>query len=331
MHNPLPLLRENWPWKLAALAVALIVFFGVRRSVSYTQTLTLSVEAEDVEGAQALMGLSPGVVSVTFRGSEAAIRRLSVPGAEPPIVRLRLRQPPDGATSERIRLTRRNVLCDDGLRVVSIEPAHVVATFDSRATRVFQVSEPIVVGTPAVGEVQVSIEPKTVEVTGSRALLEEFDGARARLATAPLDVANRASGFQTVLKVLPPDSRAGWVIRPDSVRADVRIVREDGSRVFPEVPVRVLQSASGKRYRPNVPTVRVTAFGARRELATIDATSVVALARETPDGADQVPIVVLPCSNRVSRVTLEPPRVSLRAEPAPEAEAPAPEAKEAAP
>lgn len=324
MHNPLPLLRENWPWKLAALAVALIVFFGVRRSVSYTQTLTLSVEAEDVEGAQALMGLSPGVVSVTFRGSEAAIRRLSVPGAEPPIVRLRLRQPPDGATSERIRLTRRNVLCDDGLRVVSIEPAHVVATFDSRATRVFQVSEPIVVGTPAVGEVQVSIEPKTVEVTGSRALLEEFDGARARLATAPLDVANRASGFQTVLKVLPPDSRAGWVIRPDSVRADVRIVREDGSRVFPEVPVRVLQSATGKRYRPNVPTVRVTAFGARRELATIDAASVVALARETPDGAEQVPVVVLPCSNRVSRVTLEPPRVSLRAEPAPEAKEPAP-------
>ena len=315
MRNPIPTLRNNWPWKVAALAVALIVFFGVRRSVSYTQTLTLSVEAETVEGTQALMGVSPGVVSVTFRGSEAAIRRLSVPGAEPPIVRLRLRQPPEGASSERIRLTRRDVLCDDGLRVVSIEPSSVVATFDSRATRVFQVSEPIVVGTPTFGEVQVSIEPKTVEVTGSRALLEEFDEARSRLATATLDVANRSTGFQTVLKVLPPDSRAGWVLRPDSVRADVRIVREDGSRDFHEVPVRVLQSASGRRYRPDFPTVKVTAWGARRELATIDPAGVVALVEEREDGEASVPIVVLPCSNRVSRVEIDPPRVSLTPEP----------------
>ncbi len=318
MRDPLQSLRRNWPWKLAALAVALIVFFGVRRSVSYTQTLTLSVEAETVEGSQALMGISPGVVSVTFRGSEAAIRRLSVPGAEPPIVRLRLRQPPEGASSERIRLTRRDVLCDDGLRVVSIEPASVVATFDSRATRVFQVSEPIVVGAPAFGEVQVSIEPKTVEVTGSRALLEEFDEARSRLATATLDVANRSTGFQTVLRVLPPDSRAGWHIRPDSVRADVRIIREDGSRVFPEVPVRVLQSASGQRYAPDVPTVKVTAWGARRELATIDPAGVVALVGEGADGAALPPVVVLPCSNRVSRVEVEPPRVALLPEGAPD-------------
>lgn len=303
-------LLSNWPWKLAALAVALLIFFAVRRSTSYTQTLTLSVEAETAEGAQALTGVEPGVVSVTFRGSEAAVRRLSMPGAEPPVVRLLLDQPADGDFTERVRISRHDVRCDDALRVTAIEPDSVVATFDTRDTRVFQVAEPLVVGTPEYAEVQVAIEPKTVEVTGSRAILEEL-AEGFRLPTASLDVAGRTTSFQTVLKVTPPDSRAGWTIRPDSVRADVRIVRQNASRVFHEVPVRVLQSTTGRRFRPDAPTLRVTVWGAREELDGIDPVGVVALVDEMAETEASEPVLVLPCSNRVSRVSLEPARVRL--------------------
>ena len=62
-------LRHNWPWKVAALAVALIVFISVRRSTSYTQTLSLPVEVETEEGATAIPIVVPGVVDITFRGS----------------------------------------------------------------------------------------------------------------------------------------------------------------------------------------------------------------------------------------------------------------------
>lgn len=316
-RNPFRRALSDWPWKLAALGLALIVFFGVRRSVSYTQTLTLTVEAEMTDGGQALTGFEPGVVSVTFRGSEAAIRRLSLPGAEPPRVRLRLHQPPPGTSRVRLALTRHDVSCDDGLRVVSIEPDHVVAFFDSSDTRALPVAEPVVTGAPEDGTVRVSIVPRTVEVTGSRVRLDELASENIRLATVGLDVSNRSEGFQTALRVLPPDSRGGWTLRPDTVRADVQFVREDVERVFPEVPVYVLQSASGVRYLPETPTVEVTVSGPRRELATIDPESVVALASEpegTSPGAGRlrcVPTVVLPCTNRVTRVSVRPARVYL--------------------
>ncbi len=315
---PLRRMLSDWPWKLAALGVALIVFFGVRRSVSYTQTLTLTVEAEMTDGGQALTGFEPGVVAVTFRGSEAAVRRLSLPGAEPPRVRLRLHQPPPGVSRVRLALARRDVSCDDGLRVVAIEPAHVVAFFDSSDTRALPVAEPVVTGAPEAGAVRVAIAPRTGEVTGSRARLDELAARGIRLATANLDVSSRSEGFQTVLRVLPPDSRGGWTLRPDTVRADVRFVREDVERVFPEVPVHVLQSRSGVRYRAEPETVEVTVSAPRRELGTIDPESVAALAGEAsgtvaPDGRLRCePTVVLPCTNRVSRLSVRPAKVYLR-------------------
>lgn len=318
MTNPFLKLLADWPWKVAALAVALMIFYGVRRSVSYTQTLTLTVEAETVEGAQALTGFEPGVVSVTFRGSEAAIRRLSMPGAEPPRVRLRLRQPEADASSMRLRLTPRDVLRDDGLRVVSIEPREVEAAFDAPDTRTFDVAEPIVTGAPKVGTVRVSIEPKQVELTGSRALLEELEAAETSLATAILDVSGRSEGFQTVLRVLPPDSRGGWTLKPDTVRADVRFVREDVEKTFAKVPVEVLQAPSGKRYRPEPRVAEVTVQGLKREVEAFDP-AVLRIYLEEPEelipdaeGAFWAkPILALPCTNRVSRATIVPERIRL--------------------
>lgn len=303
-------LRHNWPWKLAALAVALIVFFGVRRSISYTQTLTLSVDAETAEGAQALTSLSPGVVRVTFRGSETAIRQLSMPGSAPPRVHLSLEQPPPGASTMKVRVSRGDVDCDDGLRVVALEPTELEATFDSREARVFAVDEPVVIGAPAYGLVQVTLVPKTVEVIGSGALLKEIDPAE-RLSTSLLDVSNRPASFQTTLRVMPPGNRGDWTLRPDTVRAEVRIVREDATRTFLDVPVRVMQSATGRRYRPDAATVEVTAWGASRELESIDPAGVVALVGERPGEEPCEPLIVLPCSNRVSRVEITPPRVRL--------------------
>lgn len=318
MTNPLRLLLSNWGWKLASLGVALIIFFGVRRSVSYTQTLALSIGAETEEGPQALTGFSPGVVNVTFRGSEAAIRQLSFPGAEQPKLTTYLPQPPLGESMATVRLSPRDVQRDDGLRVLSIEPREVIARFDSRDTRTLDVLEPIVTGAPQDGTVIVTIEPKQVEVTGSRIRLDEMVSAQTCLATAILDVSNRSEGFQTTLKVLPPDNRGGWTLSPDSVQADIRFVREDVSHTFQKVPVRLLQFSSGERYRPEQRTVEVTVYGTRRELDAIPQGSVQVFVDEpetfvaNDDGFLVCePLVVLPCTNRVNRIEVKPEKIRL--------------------
>lgn len=318
MTNPLRLLLSNWIWKLAALGVALIIFFGVRRSVSYTQTVALTIGAETEEGPQALTGFSPGVVNVTFRGSEAAIRQLSFPGADQPKLKTYLHQPPLGESMVAVRLSPRDIERDDGLRILSISPREVIARFDSRDTRTMDILEPIVTGAPQDGTVIVSIEPKQVEITGSRIRLEEMAAAQTCLATAILDVSNRSEGFQTTLKVLPPDTRGGWTLTPDTIQADVRFVREDVSRTFQKVPVRVIQSLSGERYRPEQRTVEVTVHGTRRELDAIPRDGVQVFVDEpetfTPneDGFPACdPLVVLPCTNRVNRIEVKPEKIRL--------------------
>ncbi len=319
-------LLADWPWKLAALGVALIVFVGVRRTVSYTQTLTLTVEAELSDGMQALTGFEPGVVEVTFRGSEAAVRQLSLPGAEPPRVRLTLQQPPAGVSQVHLPISRRDVSCDDGLRVVSISPSSVTAFFDSSDTRALPVAEPVIIGAPEDGTVRVVIEPQTVEVTGSRARLDELALANIRLATANIDVSNRSEGFQTMLRVLPPDSRGGWTLRPDTVRADVSFVREDVERIFRKVPVQVLQSLSGQRYGVEPSQVSVTLSGPRSVLLSLAPEAIVALVSEPAELSTAaverlscVPKVLLPGTNHVSRVAIHPARVTLTPHPQKEA------------
>ncbi len=319
MHNPFAKLLHNWPWKLAALGVALVIFQSIRSGTSHSQTVAVAVEAEIVEGGQALVGFEPAVVHITFRGSESAIRQLSMTGSEQPRIQLNLKQPPAGVSSMEVDLSHRDVQHHSDLRVASIDPSHVMAHFDTRDTRSFAVNEPIVSGSPEAGVVMVSIEPKTVELTGSKLLMDELESAENVLATSILDVSGRTEGFQTVLKVLPPDNRGGWTLRPDTVRADVKFVRGDNSRVFSKVPVRVMQSYSGKRYHPEPRTAEVTVQGVEKDLRQIAPESL-QLFLEEPEGqvADEEgklmcePIVVLPCTNRVHRVTVSPKMIWMK-------------------
>jgi YbbR domain-containing protein len=171
---------------------------------------------------------------------------------------------------------------------------------------------------PNNASVLVEIEPKTVEITGSRMLLEELEAAQTQLATAILDVSGRSEGFHTVLKVLPPDNRGGWTLKPDTVQAKVRFVREDIEKTFKKVPVRLFQSAKNLHYASETETVEVTVQGARRDLLAIEPTSVFVMVGDsenvTSNDAQRLecePLVVLPCTNRVNRVEVSPPRIWL--------------------
>ncbi|MBQ9694714.1 MAG: hypothetical protein IJV69_08170 [Kiritimatiellae bacterium] len=318
MRNPISYFTSNWIWKLIALALALVVFYAIRRTISYRQTLTLTVEAESVEGSQALTGFDPAVVNVTFRGSEAAIRKLALSGAEPPRIRVRLRQPLNDASSMPVKISRSNVICDGDLRVISIEPNIVEAAFDTSDTRTFDIAEPIVNGLPDNVSAVVELEPNTIEVTGSRVLLDELETAQTQLTTALLDASGRSEAFHTILKVLPPDNRGSWTLKPDTVRANVRFVREDIERTFKKVPIRILQSAKGIHYAAEADSVEVVVQGARRDLNVIDPATVFALIGDSDNiisnDAQRLecePIIVLPCTNRVNRVEVTPPRIWL--------------------
>ncbi|MEG2465203.1 MAG: CdaR family protein [Kiritimatiellia bacterium] len=320
MRNPFRFITHDWPWKIAAAVFALFVFLGVRKSFSYTQTMMLPVEAVTMDGAQALTGFDPGVVAVTFRGSEQDIRGLSFPGREPPRVRVTLRQPSGGAFAVRVKLSHRDVEREGDVRIISIEPNKVLASFDTSDTQTLPIAEPIIKGAPEVGAVKLSFTPQTVEVTGSKARLAELLKQKVRLDTAIVDVSNRREGFRTAVRVLPPDNKGGWTLRPDTVQVDVQFVREDIRRVFPNLPVSVLQSRNSSiYYEPEVRTVAVTVHGTKREVEALDASDLRVWVSELRAGSRTnggrqrvVPHVVLPYTNRVERISVEPSEFFIR-------------------
>lgn len=317
MHKWWRGLLSNWPWKLTALLVACFVFYSIRRTVSYTQTLSLTVEAETIRGGDvALMNFSPSTVKVLFRGPEAAIRRLSDTGLSPPRVRVKLQPPADGTTTAPVYLHRSDVMCDSQLRVVSIEPTELVATFDAPQTRPFPIDDPEIVNAPQDSKVVVSIEPKTVQLTGSSVLLDRMEDQGISLKTASLDLANRTQSFEAALHVLPPSNDGSWSLDPMTVRATVRFLKDDTQKTIPAVPVHILQAPSGTRYKTDTQTVKVTLYGDRHDLSAINDRYVEVLVSEPekpqPDEQGRImcePQVLLPCTNRVDRVEINPPRL----------------------
>ncbi len=320
MRNPFRFLTRDWPWKLFALVLALILFVSVRKAFSYTQTVTLPVEAVSLGGAKALTGFVPSVVSVTFRGSESAVRRLSLPRATQPKLRVNLDQPPAGTSALRVRLTPSDIETENDLRVVSIEPSTVIATFDVSDTQILPVAEPVVKGVPDSVSVRLSYSPRTVSVTGSKARLAALLKEGAKLTTPIVDLSTKSENFHTALKVVPPDSKGGWTITPSTVQVDVQFTREDVERVIRNVPVRIMQSELPEiHYASEVDRVDVTLHGTRREVDAVDADAVSVAVRELRAGSlynggrqRVVPEVILPYSNRVERVTVSPPEFFIR-------------------
>ncbi len=313
-------LLRDWPWKLVALGIGLFLFFSIRQTVSHTQTLSLMVEADLTDGAHALRGFSPAAVRVTFRGSESEIRRLSLRGSEPPRVTVRLQQPPAGQTQVPVTLTRRNVLVDGDLHIVSVEPAQVVAEYDTSETRYFNVETPLVHGETETTKFSVTLDPGYVEVTGPRERLDELVEQSIELPTEPIEAIGRTEDFSVVLRVQPPDSRSSWTVSPATVRADVKVLRDASKRDFDRVGVRVLQSAEGQTYQLKPETIKLTIEGVKEELDAILAESLLAVV-EPPQIAntteqDDAPIyvkpnLIFPYNRRVKSIEMTPSVVQL--------------------
>ncbi len=320
MYNLLRWIARDWPWKLLALFIALAIFFSVRKSISYTQTLTLPVEALTHEGSKALTGFVPSVVSVTLRGSEQSIRQLSLPGVEAPKIKLKLDQPPADISALRVQVTRHDISGIEDLKVVNIEPRSVVATFDISDTRVLPVEEPILKGVPEGISARVVYTPHEVSVTGSKARLAVLQKENAKLTTPILDVSTKTENFHTTLKISPPDNKGGWRIDPPQIEAEVFFTREDTTRVFNHVPVNIIQSEkSDVYYITEVQTVDVTIEGTRREVDAIEPSQVKVLVRELRAGSlfnggrqKVVPEVILPYTRRVEKVTVSPDSFFIR-------------------
>ena len=299
-------------WKIAALVVAVIVFYSIRSRISATITLPVPVEAEKVPGL-AVLKAEPFSVRVTFRGAYADLQQL---GLHEMRVVLRPKASASGG-SELVRVRPGNVNGQSGgARVVKIEPENVLLTFDRQDQMMFPVAPPPVEGKPLRGRVELDYSPRMVQVKGAHRQLQEWKAADFHLQTQPIDVEGCVQSFTKNVDIATPGAAWQMEVTPREVAVKVNISTEQSTREMREVPVLVAASASRKGAWQVVPsTVHVRLTGRAEVVSAITPEALVVMVDARRASADEptvVPVLVhLPPGVSLDSVESDPEAVVL--------------------
>jgi YbbR domain-containing protein len=167
-------LSSVWPFqhgglKLLSVGLAVALWMVVAREETVERGLRVPLELVQFPDGLELQGEPPGLVDVRVRGASSTLSRVG-PGDIVAVLDLR------GARPGRrlFQLSPEQVRAPFDVQVVQISPASVAMVFENSATQQVPIS-PSIEGTPAPGYVvgKVTVEPKTVEVTGPESAVKQ--------------------------------------------------------------------------------------------------------------------------------------------------------------
>lgn len=269
------LLSRNWPIKLAAVLLALMLYVAVQAQQPITQNFEMKLDVEVPFGRSLLQ--KPPTVWVTIAGKGAELLRLrTFPGAIRKSV-------PDtlSASSWQIRLENGDVPVPKGVdvSVLAITPRDVTVSLDSVTRKEVRVV-PLVTVVPESGFVVrggVSIAPSIVRLVGPERSLVAIDS----VITIPMEIADVSASFRRELAI--DTSMLGIVrIAPKHVMVSGE-VEALLRRTFAGIPV---ESGAGQlvgvALDPARVSVSVQGPAERVDRLTRDSVRVVAVL--TPDG-----------------------------------------------
>ena len=231
---------NNGYWKLLALVIAVLVYFGIRSDISHMRVVTVPVEVttDSDSGNVAVWSVDPRSVRVSIRGSYIQISEIADASLKC-VVRARQKSTSIMDTVQ-IKVKPKNIQGVRDARVVKIEPSAIDVKFDIPSTRQFAVAPPVVVGT-ARGTVKLSYDVTNAVVTGSRRLLRALDLEDTQIQTEPVDVDGRLESFTKRLRLVPPGDASSMTVDPAEMVVNVYIISQRLTKKIEKVPVIVNQ------------------------------------------------------------------------------------------
>lgn len=304
-------LLADGPWKLAALLIAVVIFYTVRNTISHTETISVPVEV-DQEPGLAVLKAEPFSVRVTFRGAYADLQQLNT---RPPTLLLRPKATA-AEGQERVRVRAGDIRGrPGGTRVVAVQPENVLLTFDREAEMALPLAEPPVEGHPLRGRVELEYAPHEVTVKGARRQLEELKAAGFHLQTEPINVDGCVQSFTKTVRIATPGAAWQADISPREVAVKVNIITEQSTREIRDVPVLVAAGTASRRgtWLVEPATVQVRLTGRAEMVQSVTPESLLVLVdgrRVSPDEPAMVPVQVhLPPDVQVDAVVSDPTAV----------------------
>jgi hypothetical protein len=269
---------KNAPWKAISLAIAVLIYFTIRKQISYVRELTVDVAIEQENAtakkadAPVIESFDPPKVQVILRGSYEEVTQLA---KETVKCLIRPRQKAASQESVSVKVSGSNLRGIRGLRVLKIEPNRINVKYDDSITlRDLSVAPPTYVG-KARGIVQLTCPPIKVSVKGSRRLLEKVDPSKVQIASDPIDVDGRMQSFSTSVKLVPPSEAPNAVITPAEIPVAVGIKVDITSAKLAHVPVLVQQPTGATKWRASPEFVDVEATGLAEVVNTFSAKDII--------------------------------------------------------
>jgi len=295
---------HNWPLKLAATGLAMLLYGGVVLSQN-TQTYTDAISVE-------VVGQPPNTVRLSPIPPVTSVRYFAPPDVNPVTgtfiasIDLSDVDPLAGTTS--VPVTVRSV--DPRISVLGSDPAFVSVRLEDLTTKVVPVK--VVIGPTASGLDlgETKVEPSNVTISGPKSAVDAVASVRADVAIDPSGL-----DFDADVPLIPVDG-AGTAVRPIEVspataRVTIPVFTDRQSRSLPVAPVVTGTPAAGFEIAGVTVTPSVvTVEGDADQLAQLtkldtdpvsvagassDVTSVVSLSMPTgvvPLGSDSVSVTV---------------------------------------
>ena len=340
-------LRRDWPTKLGALALAVIVFLGLHTQSPKVETRFIRVPVEPdllKESSKTISDISATEVKVELRGRVDQLQSI-----KPEELRLRVgRDLKNLASTVTIRLARNHIERTDGayraipddVRILSFEPDTIRLTIEEQCSRAFLIAMPEILGTPILGTVNTNaidiLGKREITVTGPSNIVAHLYDNSIRLATAPIDVSNSSQTFEETVDLVPPTAIRPYIEEPDmKVRVRVPINDETASASFSNILVNVAAVSSRDRFFTCSPTnVNVTVTGNKSIVSKVSPEDIMAIVFcPAPDGPSWDDATSLPVRVFFTRAELysslrlhdsEPLEVAVWMERVPPASPPAP-------
>ncbi len=298
-------LTRNWPYKLAALFLAVLLWLNVTAETADDFPLTTDVRVETRDTAWVVTAVEPPQVQTVFRG-----RRPTFMPSERPVIRRLI----DTVAAPRMQLdlsasSVRGFAPELDLTPISVQPGAVEVELERRTARRVAV-RPDLELTAADGFTvirPVLLQPDSVLVSGPRSRVEGL----AAFGTRQVQLEDLRSTVSRQLDLRPPAGVDQLEWDPPQIMATVQVdslVRRDVAR-----PLEVRGAAAG-RVRVMPDSVQVRIHGAARLVRAMEPDRLEASVEvdSVPAGEQTVEVTVEAAAGE--RVTLEarPPRALVR-------------------
>jgi YbbR domain-containing protein len=273
------LVTHNWPLKLAAIALATLLYAGLALSQNArTWPGRVPIEAVDQPAGAFLLESLGDVTTIRYYAPADVAARISSSDFQA-IADLSGVSPTQGGAP--VSVPVEVIPLDPRIKVLDFQPDRVAVRLDPVVTRTVPISvdRGTIPAGLAIGDPTLSAQTATVR--GASSLVERVETASARVAIDPTGI-NVDGEVDLVALDARGDVVAPVDIEPDRVHVTIVVGRESASRSVPVAPALTGAPAAGWSVRSvTVDPVVVTVRGALDAIAAMDS---VATARIPLDG-----------------------------------------------